>query len=153
MPPKNSPAGTPDRRRIVVRRTFSAPAETVFDAWLDPAGVGRWLFATPTGKMARVEIDARVGGRFVLAEQRPDGLLEHVGVYREIVRPRRLAFDFTVPKFSSEATRVTIDFAPRGQGCEITLTHEGVLPEYASATTAGWTGILEHLAKLVPSAH
>lgn len=146
MAADNSSAGKPTGRTLVVTRFFAAPAERVFDAWLDPAAAGRWLFATPEGKMVRVEIDARVGGRFTIAEQRPDGLAEHVGAYLEIDRPRRLVFSFSVPKYSAQATRVTIDLVPRGAGCELTLTHEGVLPDYEKPTLSGWTGILELLA-------
>ena len=127
-----------------VTHRFTASAERVFDAWLDPATAGRWIFATPTGTMVRVEIDARVGGRFVIT--RRDGEdVEHVGEYLEIDRPRRLAFTFAVPRFSAAMTKVTIDISPLDTGCELTLIHEGVLPEWAAPTQGGWTKILEGL--------
>ena len=138
---------TADAQPIVrVTRRFGASAERVFDAWLDPKTAGRWLFATPTGQMVRVEIDARVGGRFIFVDRRNGEDIEHRGEYLEIDRPRRLVFTFAVPKYSRETTRVSIDIAPRDSGCELTLTHEGVLPEYADRTKAGWTEILGRLA-------
>jgi uncharacterized protein YndB with AHSA1/START domain len=83
---------------IVITRRFDFPMERVFDAWIDPAKASKFLFATPTGKMVRVEIDARVGGSFHIT--RRDGEdVEHVGTYLEIDRPRRLVFTFGVPKF------------------------------------------------------
>jgi uncharacterized protein YndB with AHSA1/START domain len=142
-----SAAGDSAARKVVVKRVFEAGAEEVFDAWLDPAAVGRWLFATPNGKMIRVEIDARVGGAFAIVEQRGDTAVEHLGTYRELERPRRLAFDFTVPKYSTAVTRVTVDIATRGTGCELTLTHEGVLPEYRERAAAGWAMILARLTE------
>ena len=45
--------------------------------------------------------------------------------------------------------RVTLDIIPIGSGCELTLMHEGVLPDYASRTESGWTGILDALAETV----
>ena len=118
---------------IAITRHLDFSTEPVFDAWLDPARASRFLFATPTGMMVRVEIDARAGGSFNIT--RRDGEdIEHVGTYLEIDRPRRLAFTFGVPKFSPQMTRVTIDLKPLPTGCELTLTHEGVLPEWRDAT-------------------
>ena len=135
-------------RTAVVRVThrFSASPERVFDAWLDPTKAGQWLFATPDGRMVRVEIDARVGGAFTFVDRRDGEDIEHVGEYLEIERPRRLVFAFAVPKFSAQRTRVTIEIAPRGSGCELTLTHEDVLPDWAGRTEAGWTMLLDALA-------
>jgi uncharacterized protein YndB with AHSA1/START domain len=130
---------------VRVTRRFSASAERVFDAWLDPARVGKWLFATKTGQMVRVEIDARVGGSFVIVERRDGVDIEHVGTYLEIARPRKLVFTFAVPYYSSEITRVTVHINPLGTGCELTLTHEGVLPDWASRTESGWNMILDGL--------
>jgi len=60
--------------------------------------------------------------------------------------------DFAVPKFSAENTRVTIEIVPQGAGCELTLTHEGVLPDYESSTEVGWTLILDTLDAVLSKA-
>jgi uncharacterized protein YndB with AHSA1/START domain len=135
--------------RVVARveRHFDASAERVFDAWLDPARARKWLFAMPMGEMVSAEIDARVGGRFRFVDRRDGQDIEHVGEYLEVARPWRLVFTFAVPQFSTEYTRVVIDIVPAGSGCDLTLTHENVLPEYATRNVQGWTGILEGLAK------
>jgi uncharacterized protein YndB with AHSA1/START domain len=133
------------RPLVRVTRLFAASAEQVFDAWLDPKTAGRWLFATPSGQMVRVEINARVGGRFIIVDRRDGEDIEHCGEYLDIHRPRRLVFTFGVPKYSPEMTRVCVEIVPRGAGCELTLTHEGVLPEYTNRTQAGWTEILARL--------
>jgi uncharacterized protein YndB with AHSA1/START domain len=130
---------------VKTSRHFDTTAERIFDAWLDPATAGRWLFATPAGQMIRVEIDPRVGGKFTIVRRDGDDI-EHVGEYLEIERPRRLVFTFGVPKFSAEFTRVTVEIVPSPQGCELTLTHEGVLQEWAERTQMGWEMILDGLA-------
>lgn len=132
---------------VRVSRRFSASAERVFDAWLDPDRAGRWLFATPAGQMVRAEIDACVGGQFAFVDRRDGEDVEHVGEYLEIDRPRRLVFTFAVPKYSTVSTRVTVEIQPMGTGCELTLTHENVLPDYGTRTEAGWTMILNRLAQ------
>jgi len=136
------------KTKVTVRVThrFAASADRVFDAWLDPAIAGKWLFATSTGRMVRVAIDARVGGAFAFVDRREGEDIEHIGEYREIDRPRRLVFTFAVPKLSADMTRVAIDIAPHGEGCDLTLTHEDVLPDYAERTQAGWGKLLDGLA-------
>ena len=99
-PQEIDPAAQPVELRIA--RHFAASAERVFDAWLDPAKACHFLFATPNGIMNRVDIDARVGGRYVIVDLRDaDGEreeIEHVGKYLEVERPRRLVFTLCVPK-------------------------------------------------------
>lgn len=52
-----------------------------------------------------------------------------------------------------QPTRVTVDIVPQGSGCELTLTQEGVLPEYVSRTESGWTTILHALAATLGQAN
>ena len=132
---------------VKVTYSFSASPKRVFDAWLNPETTGQWLFTTPTGKMVRVEIDPRVGGRFVLVDRRNGEDVEHTGEYLEIDRPRRLVFTFGVPKYSPLFSKVTIEVEPAAQGCDLTLTQEQVPVEYLSSSEKGWTGILAGLAR------
>ena len=135
---------------VRVTRRYTASAERVFDAFLDPAKAGRFMFATPTGEMVRVEIDARVGGRYAFVDRRDGDDVEHTGEYLEIDRPRRLVFTFSAD--GSEADRVAIDVAPlETGGCEVTLSHEmnPKWAEYADRATEGWSGILDGLAEAV----
>ena len=133
---------------LTVERRLPARPERVFDAWLDPEALGRWLFATPDGIMERVEVDARVGGRFLIAERRGDALAEHFGEYLEIDRPRRLVFAFTTdPK--EAPTRVTVAIVPEGDGSRIRLVHEmdPLWADYEERTRSGWNKILEALER------
>jgi uncharacterized protein YndB with AHSA1/START domain len=136
---------------ITITRRFDFPIERVFDAWLDPAKAGKFLFATPTGTMVRVEIDARVGGAFNFTRRDGDDV-EHVGTYLEIDRPRRLVFTLSVPKYTKEVTRVVIDLKPLPSGCELTLTHEGILPEWLESSRQGWGMICDSLAAYLSGA-
>lgn len=130
------------RSTICVARRFSAPPERVFDAWLDPAMASTWLFATASHPIARVEIDARVGGSFCFVDRRDGEDVEHTGEYIEIVPPRRLVFSLSLDKQSSHISRVAVEIVPLKAGCELSLTHENVPPDYASRTENRWTGIL-----------
>ena len=133
--------------QVRVARRFTASPTRVFDAWLDPTTAGKWLFATPSGEMVRVEIDARVGGGFCIVERRGEDA-EHYGEYLEIDRPRRLVFTFPPEKGGRDVSRVSVEIAPASTGCELTLTHdmEPEWEEYAGRTREGWAQILEGLA-------
>jgi len=129
---------------IQVARRFEAPAEKVFDAWLNPHIARKFLFTTPTGTMKEVAIDAHVGGVFTIVETRDGQDVPHHGEYLAIDRPRHLVFTFAVMDFP--ATRVTLDIAEQTGGSEIVLKHDGVWVDYADKTMEGWTKILNNLA-------
>jgi uncharacterized protein YndB with AHSA1/START domain len=148
---------------VIVRVThrYNVPIAKVFDAWLTPAQAGRFLFATRTGNILQCEIDAQVGGHFTVTDRRPnaDGdesfyEAQHRGVYVEIDRPTRLAFDFSVEPHFDAATRVTIDFVQLGVSItEVVLTHNLGVGADARAneerTRQGWTRMLEQLNKVL----
>jgi uncharacterized protein YndB with AHSA1/START domain len=128
---------------LTVSRHFDAPPEMVFDAWLNPEAARHFLFATDAGLMQKVEIDARIGGKFVIVEKRGDAKAEHLGEYMEIDRPHRLVFSFAATR-SEGLTRVQLDFKAEGKGCLLTLTHDmdPQWAEYEAQTRQGWTTIL-----------
>ena len=131
---------------VTVERRLAAAPERVFDAWLDPESLGRWLFATTEGVMERVEVDPRIGGRFLVAERRGEELAQHHGEYVALDRPRRIAFDFWT-SFSEERTRVTVTIEADGDGSLLSLRHDGVWADYEERTQKGWAMILGNLAK------
>jgi uncharacterized protein YndB with AHSA1/START domain len=131
-----------------VTRQFSSSPQRVFDAWLDSKTAGKWLFATASGQIVCVEIDARLGGWFYIVERREGENVEHIGEYLEIVRPHRLVFTLSVEKYSLDFERVTVVFGPHGTGCELSVTHE-TKPGSARQVSHGWIRMLEGLAAVL----
>jgi uncharacterized protein YndB with AHSA1/START domain len=134
-----------------VTHQFQASPERVFDAFLDPTRAAKFMFATPTGQMVRAETDPRVGGTYTFVDRRDGEDVAHTGEYLEIDRPRRLVFTLLVPRYAQSADRVTIELVPRGDGCQLTLTHEmgPHQAEFKSRTEEGWRGILEKVATVL----
>ncbi|HTO05347.1 MAG TPA: SRPBCC family protein [Opitutus sp.] len=135
--------------RAVVTRRFHAPAERVFDAWLNREMLGRWMFgpAVRDEEIVHLALTPRVGGSFSFLVERGGEDIEHLGKYLEIDRPSRLAFTWIV---ASEAvgSRVIVEIAPGETGCELTVTHE-IHPSWAEQvgrTEQAWGKMLDTLA-------
>jgi uncharacterized protein YndB with AHSA1/START domain len=143
---------TPGRlRSIRVLRRFGAPAQRVFDAWLDPDVARTWLFANALRPIERAKIDARPKGSFRFVERRNREAVLYTGSYLKIVPPRHLAFTLSVKDIPHAVTRVSVDFVPLETGCKLVLTHEKLPPDHAHHVEARWIGILYGLAETLAS--
>lgn len=135
---------------VRVERRFAAPAGRVFDAWLDPLMIGRFMFGAHLREeeVVSLENEPRVGGQFHYRVMRAGQLIDHTGTYREIDRPRRLVFSWGVNAESGDSTVVTIEITANGDGCLLTLTHrmDPQWADYAERTQQGWTKIVGDLA-------
>lgn len=139
---------TLDDLTLTVSRLIPAPRERVFDAWLDPKMMARFMTGMPGTTVPRVETDPRVGGRFLVV-MRDDKDIPHEGVYREIARPERLAFTWESPH-SVEGSTVTLAFAEAEGGTLVTLTQVRFFDEARrDGHRAGWSYILDRLAEAV----
>jgi uncharacterized protein YndB with AHSA1/START domain len=135
---------------IRIERRLAAAPERAFDAWLDPQWIGRFMFGAHLRDEQVVSLtnEPRVGGQFHYRVTRGAQQIDHTGTYREIDRPRRLVFTWGVDAEQGDLSVVTIELAPDGDGCLLTLTHK-LHPdwaEYAERTQQGWTKIVGDLA-------
>src|SRR5579864_3679560 len=90
-----------------VTHHFKVAAERDYDAWLNPDSVRVWMSAALktfglSGEIRRVEIDPRVGGKFLFSDMRDGTEQRHWGTYLELERPRKIVFTWTVDE-SGEA--------------------------------------------------
>lgn len=130
--------------QVRVERLLAAPVEAVFDAWTDPASLGRWL--SPTGR-ATAEVDARVGGRFRIVMLGEEMELEHTGRYLAIDPPRHLSFTWQSPYTGEDPSVVTVTLRPEGHQTRLVLVHEGLPADTALGHRSGWSTILGNLEK------
>jgi uncharacterized protein YndB with AHSA1/START domain len=140
-----------DEYALTVRREIAAPAEDLFDAWLDAQSIGVWLRPSPI-RETRAETDPRVGGAFRIVMVDDESSFEHTGTYREIDRPRRLVFTW-----SSHATRfrdsiVTVTFQPLSSSTVVEIHQVGLPNEEArDSHHAGWSDALRELGRTTTS--
>lgn len=125
-----------------------APREKVFDAWLDPEMLARFMTPGPDMSVPTARTDPKVGGRFLVVMRAGDRDLPHEGTYREISRPKRLVFTWESPFSQLEDSTVTLDFAEADGGTRVTLRHVRFETEESRDDhKGGWTAILAALAK------
>jgi uncharacterized protein YndB with AHSA1/START domain len=145
--------GTPEavmtsEASLRVERSFDASPEEVFDAWTSPEVLERWWAVHPDGKTPVAEVDLRVGGRYRLSMESPDGETHTVvGVYREVERPNRLLYTWQWELDSGEPgeiSTVAVEFIGRGDHTDVVLEHTG-LPDSDSRDrhAQGWSACMD----------
>jgi len=61
---KPAEVSTPSDREVLVKRSFDAPVNLVWQAYTDPAVMRRWLTAIPGWSMPVCEMATHVGGKY-----------------------------------------------------------------------------------------
>lgn len=139
--------------RAVVTHRFAATAERVFDAWLDPAWLGRWMFGPNVRdeRIVRLGLEPRVGGKFSYIVNRGGTDVDHVGEFLEIARPHRLVFTWGMRENLPQTSRVIVEIMPRDDGCELKLTHEmdAAWAAFVDRAAGSWRKMLDALAAAV----
>lgn len=138
---------------VTVSRRFDAPAERVFDAWLDVEAARNWLFTMLDTEPVRAEIDARIGGAFTFVDLRDGTEVVHKGTFLAIDRPTRLSMRFWVADQSDAVDLLDVGIEPDGDGCRLTLTHE-LHPDWAAYedfTLRAWESMFDLLADQLAS--
>ena len=131
---------------VSVKKTVQAPIEKVFDAWLDPEILARFMMPMKGMPEPEVVNVPRVGGTFTITMHAGDKSLPHTGEYLNIERPNKLVFTW-VSDHSIEGSTVTLDFINLGGSTtEVVLTQVKFFDEQARQDhQGGWTSILETL--------
>lgn len=139
---------TPVQARVT--QHFAVPAARVFDAWLNPAMIGKWMFepALREEEVVRITVDGRVGGHFSFVVRRQGQEFDHIGEYLELERPHRLVFTWGIRGQSQDESRVIIAIVPQGDGCELTLVHEmaPAWADFVERSQAAWAQMVGVLA-------
>jgi len=131
---------------LSIERVIPGAIEKVFDAWLDPLVLRKWMIPMEDGS-AEASTDPVVGGAFRIVMKRGQTMIPHEGVYRVIERPRKLAFTWNSPY--SRDTLVTVEFESLAVAItRVRLTHER-FPDRGAMEShrGGWGDILSALER------
>jgi uncharacterized protein YndB with AHSA1/START domain len=131
---------------IHIVQIFAAPPEALFDAWLQPQILHRWMSFNGTGEIQEVVAQHRVGGLFWIRERDGIGMSDRYGEYRAIDRPGRLVFTLNVPEHFPGTSCVTVSIAPSTNGSVMSFIQTGVRKDSLEAT---WRKMFDSLATVL----
>jgi uncharacterized protein YndB with AHSA1/START domain len=136
----------PVKPSLTIRRRFDAPPALVFAAWTEPKHMTEW-WATKDAVTLHAEADLKVGGRFRVVFQTPDGEKHDVsGVFREIAPGEKLVMSWAWATTPDRQSQVSLWFRPDGDGTSLTLKHEFFFDETARDNhNRGWNEALDNL--------
>lgn len=122
---------------LILRRTFDAPREDVFDAFTDPEAMAQWYGGT-TMDVEIHALEAEPGGAFSIT-MRDDETYDVEGEFLA-VEHERIVHTWYVGQVTVELTEVP-------EGTEVELTHDG-LPDRATTDmhAEGWVDAVDSLA-------
>jgi uncharacterized protein YndB with AHSA1/START domain len=109
-------------RELVIRRTFDAPPDIVFEAWTKPELLKLWWAPKSTGmSLLSCEADVRAGGKYRFAFGK-DGaeIMAFFGKYVEVIPNARLVW---TNEESDEGAVTTLTFEDKG-GQTLLVLHE-----------------------------
>lgn len=139
--------------KIQITKNFNVSAEKVYDAWLDPEMIGRWMFGPELRdeEIIKLQTNPEAGGTFSFVVNRGGEELDHKGTYRKVDRPNQLVFTWGVNEEAGSESVVSITIESTGSGCRLTLVHEfdPKWAKYADRTKEGWSTMLTKLKELL----
>lgn len=149
--------------RLHMTRRFEASAERLYEAWVSPDQIKKWLFTQEaTNKIARNEL--YIGGEWQITDHREGKDYTATGEYLELDPPKRLVFTFKMPQFSDTMDTIIVELQPQKSGFEMNFTQEIVVPyeegwqdeeieqakqEYHTSSEEGWKRMFDGLARLL----
>jgi uncharacterized protein YndB with AHSA1/START domain len=137
-----------DDTTLVLKRTFAASPEALFDAWSVQAEWQAWI--GPEGIDCEVPLmEPRVGGRYRIVMHMAGGRdIRVAGVFKAIERPVQLVFTWGWEADAGRQSLITITLAATTGGTELTLRQEGLgTPRNRDDHVSGWTATMNKLER------
>jgi len=135
---------------LKINKTIHAPIEDVFDAWLNPEMLSRFMMPMPGMPASDIENSAHEGGSFTIIMHAGDDKLPHTGKYLDIKRPDKLVFTW-ISHCSADDSTVTLNFTKIDEKTtNISLSHVKFIDEKTrSDHEGGWANILNKLDDVI----
>jgi uncharacterized protein YndB with AHSA1/START domain len=144
---------TPVSPALVLRRTYAAPRQRVFDAWTKPELAVKFIGPDEVS-IPEIQMDPRTGGTYRIGMQMGDGERWYVGgTYREVRAPELIVMTWRWEEDKPEdehESLLTLEFNECDGGTEVVLTHERLAnDESRDGHEKGWGAILDKLGSVL----
>lgn len=144
---------TEKQKTISIERTFDLPLEAVWKAWTEPESCKKW-FGPEGYTCPDCNIDLKVGGKYLISMQGPDGKkIWSTGTYQEILPMKKLVYtdsfadsegnvvnasEYDMAGDWSMECIVTVEFEYAEGKTRIKLNHSGLPVEISDDCIKGW---------------
>ncbi len=134
---------------LLIRKKIKATPERLFEAWTRPEQLMKWW--GPKGVVcSEAEVELRVGGRYRIANQMPDGSVIWIsGQFMQIIPPEKLVYTWgSGEEVKEESQLVTVRFERLNGETEVIVLHERIPNKESQAMHEhGWLGCLDGLVE------
>lgn len=135
---------------LSIERTFNAPIEKVFNAWINTQALTKWFAPSDQMKTEVLKLDVNIGGQYCLKMVNDEGE-EYViaGEYISIQPNKELIFTWQWQSHEDSAEMlITLKFSKQGNKTNFTLLQERIpSQESRDEHNKGWDGCLARLEK------
>ena len=132
---------------LKVTRRIPAPASNLYNAWLDPDMLVRFICPSHGMGVKSAETDPTVGGKYSIVMLGQSGEIPHWGEYLELTPHTKMVFTWE-SDFSIKGSTVTLTFEEVDGATDVTLVHDRFLnEEMRDNHEKGWTSILTKLSE------
>ena len=131
--------------RAAISIDLDADARTVFEAWVEPRVMERWLFKSPTNTL-EARTDPRTGGTFSIVEHDAGRVVTHDGTYALVEPPVHLSFSLIVPQHFAGSAQIDVTITPLGPRSHLKFKATGAGPEDAQQL---WEKMIANLADVL----
>ncbi|MGI9227291.1 MAG: SRPBCC family protein [Gammaproteobacteria bacterium] len=135
---------------VNLKKVIQASIEDVFDAWLNPETLSKFILPMPGMPEPQTQNEAYEGGSFSIIMHVGEDKIPHTGKYLEIRRPNKLVFTWESP-FSTDNSTVTLNFTALDEDkTNVELTHIRFIDEENRTDhEGGWSNILDKLNEVM----
>ena len=133
--------------KISIQTIVKSDIKKVWEAWITPADINKWNFASKDWHNPRSVNDLRVGGKFSYRMEAKDGSIgfDFEGKYTNVILYKLIEY------IMSDDRSVSISFESVDAGIKVIETFEAEDENSAEMQRQGWQNILNNFASYVES--